>query len=80
MQDDNRLSGPGFFFFVAEIIFLAIFLFEMFSKLHLDGWNYFLDAWNIMDYHLVVMGFVDMVVTLLFQGSGDMRVITTFRM
>lgn len=69
-----------FFFFIAEIIFLTIFLFELFSKLHLDGWNYFLDPWNIMDYHLVVMGFVDMVVTLLFAGDGDMRVITTFRM
>ena len=53
-QFDGRIP-----FFVAEVIFLSIFLTEMGAKLHLDGWNYFLDPWNIMDYHLVVLGFVD---------------------
>lgn len=53
---------------------------ELMMKLHLLQWNYFLDWWNIMDYHLVVLGFVDLVVSLLFDGDGDMKVLIAFRM
>mmetsp|Transcript_18550 Transcript_18550/g.46280 ORF Transcript_18550/g.46280 Transcript_18550/m.46280 type:complete len:524 (+) Transcript_18550:443-2014(+) len=67
-------------FVIFEICFLAIFLAEMIIKLQLLQWGYFLDPWNILDYHLVVLGFVDIVVRFMFSGEGEMKVITAFRM
>lgn len=49
-------------FVIFEICFLAIFLAEMIIKLQLLQWGYFLDPWNILDYHLVVLGFVDVLI------------------
>ena len=57
------------------------------AKFHLLRWNYFLDPWNILDYHLVVLGFVDLVLRAMFlisesvgSGDADMKVLTAFRM
>ena len=52
-------------FVVTEIIFLGVFLLEMFLKMDYAKWSYFLDPWNILDYHLIVLGFVDVVIRYL---------------
>ena len=51
---DNRLG-----FVVLDIGVQAVFIVELYLKLHLLGWEYFTDAWNILDYHLVVAGLAD---------------------
>lgn len=69
-----------FIFFILEVIFIGIFTAEMLMRQSLLGWNYFLDAWNVMDYFLVVVGFVDVSVSLIYAEQADIKVLTAFRM
>jgi len=69
-----------FIFFILEVIFIGIFTAEMVARQSLLGWNYFLDAWNVMDYFLVVVGFVDVSVSLIYAEQADIKVLTAFRM
>jgi len=68
-----------FVFFLLEVIFIGIFTTEMILRMNLLGWNYFLDAWNVMDYFLVVVGFVVISVSLIYAEQADIKVLTAFR-
>lgn len=65
--------------FFAECIFAIVFTAEMFVRQHMDGWGYFLDPWNLLDYHLVVLSFVDICMSVLVKESGNMKILTAFR-
>lgn len=66
--------------FFSEIIFCGIFLAEMLVRQHLDGWLYFVDPWNLLDYHLIILGFVDICMSVFMQNSdGGLGVLTAFR-
>jgi voltage-gated sodium channel len=79
--DNSRGDGlkDRFVFFLLEVVFIGIFAAEMFLRQSLLGWNYFLDAWNVMDYFLVVVGFVDVSVSLIYSEQADIKVLTAFR-
>lgn len=68
-----------FLFFLFELAFNGIFCAEMILRQNLLGWNYFMDAWNVMDYFLVVVGFVDITVSLIYSEAADIKVLTAFR-
>lgn len=65
--------------FLFECVFNIVFTVEMLVRQNLDGWRYFLDPWNLLDYHLIVLGFVDICMSLFVQKGGDLRVLTAFR-
>lgn len=67
-------------FFIAELLFGIVFGGEMLLRQHCDGWAYFLESWNVLDYHLVVLGFVDVVMSMIVQEQSDLKVMTAFRL
>lgn len=78
-QGSGEKLEDRMFWFFAECIFCIIFFAEMLVRQNLDGWRYFLDPWNLLDYHLVVLGFVDICMSVFASQGGEMRVFTAFR-
>jgi hypothetical protein len=57
-------------FFVLECFFLTVFVVEMLLKLKCRGWEYFLDGWNTFDYLLVMLGLMDLILSLMVHFGG----------
>merc|ERR1719421_987857 len=66
-------------FFVSECGFTLFFFAEMVIRMNLDGWLYFCDMWNLLDYHLVVLSFVDTIMSIILNTSGDLVILNAFR-
>eukprot|EP00930_Biecheleria_cincta_P088927 TRINITY_DN78194_c0_g1_i1.p1 TRINITY_DN78194_c0_g1~~TRINITY_DN78194_c0_g1_i1.p1 ORF type:complete len:488 (+),score=88.47 TRINITY_DN78194_c0_g1_i1:124-1587(+) len=61
-NQDGAAGGGGYL--ISEILFAGAFLFELFARLHRDGWDYFDDTWNVFDYSLVVVSLADIVMSV----------------
>jgi len=67
-------------FFLLDVGFSVIFLIEMWFRIQLTGWSYFVIAWNVLDYHLVIFSVVDILLSAFFPSGGDMKMLSVFRM
>lgn len=76
-KGDDINDRLGFFF--CEICFTLIFFGEMLLKFKHLGWDYYLDKWNVLDYHLVVFSFIDLFLSIVFNGKADMKMMSAFR-
>jgi len=66
-------------FFLFELGFGTVFVTEMILRIRLLKWDYFLEPWNVLDYNLVVFSFADIMLSVIFPDSGDMKMLNAFR-
>lgn len=66
-------------FFVFDFVFALFFYVEMLIRQHQQGWDYFIDVWNVFDYSLVVLNCADIVIAVSSQGSASIQLATTLR-
>mmetsp|Transcript_18521 Transcript_18521/g.40988 ORF Transcript_18521/g.40988 Transcript_18521/m.40988 type:complete len:591 (+) Transcript_18521:57-1829(+) len=57
-------------FFIVEVLFAVVFTLELVMRLRRRKFDFFQDPWNVMDFHLVVIGVFDIVVSVLFDAPG----------
>lgn len=79
---DQNVGGrieDRFWFFFADLFFLIVFTVEMFLRFSQLGWDYFMESWNIFDYSLVVINFMDFAASLDPVNKGGYKIASTFR-
>jgi len=79
-RGESIIERPAFF--AAELIFSGIFFAEMLLRLQCDGKAYFESNWNIIDFLLIAMSFVDIWFTIVSSAGSDfpdMKVMSAFR-
>lgn len=68
-------------FFMFDFLFALVFFVEMVIRQNQLGWDYFLDAWNVFDYVLVVLSLVDLAVAVSDEGSmAAVRIVRLLRL
>ncbi|CAJ1382962.1 unnamed protein product [Effrenium voratum] len=57
--------------FLIEVLFTCIFFAEMLLRVNQFSWDYFMDAWNVFDYCLVVFSVADIEVVSVAKSDGS---------
>eukprot|EP00451_Oxyrrhis_marina_P024937 CAMPEP_0204345394 /NCGR_PEP_ID=MMETSP0469-20131031/26363_1 /ASSEMBLY_ACC=CAM_ASM_000384 /TAXON_ID=2969 /ORGANISM="Oxyrrhis marina" /LENGTH=431 /DNA_ID=CAMNT_0051330829 /DNA_START=22 /DNA_END=1314 /DNA_ORIENTATION=+ len=89
VETDNEVeegSATRIFFYVLEVTFNAVYVFEIIARVHCKGWTYFCDAANLGDVVIVLLSGADaFVLTPMgtegpFSSMASLRVLRLFRL
>lgn len=76
--DDSETTPIGWV--VTDVCFTAIFFVECVMRAEAERWQWFRDAWNVLDAVIVALGCVDILFLLASGQSGDTRFLSAARM
>ena len=81
LEDPSDGQSTGGIFYILDYIFLGLYTLEMILKIFGMGFilpkgSYLRDSWNILDFIIVVSGYIPMVVA---SGSTNLNVLRSFR-
>lgn len=78
-NNDNSPHRDPLLFGFMDFFFSVFFTLELLLRLHLFRWSYFADSWNILDFSVVVLSWVDITSSMRTGDSGGIKLAAALR-